>query len=646
MDYSEIATDPKGYAEGLSIKKLTELIKKANDSYYTEGETLFDDEVYDSLKEVLEDRDPKNPLLEEVGAPVPAHEKTTLRYCMPSLAKIKETEPDKLEKWKKKNTGNYTLSYKLDGDSAMLSIEDGEMSLYTRGDGKEGRNITHLLEYISGIPEKGLLKNMVIRGELVMRKSTFFDHYSKKYENGRNLVSGKVGMKLESLKKDKESQKALNDIDFVAYELIEPGNFSASRQFQKLKKDYKFLTAANKVVDVIEIDDLKKIYWRENDNYDYEIDGIVVADNSVTERPFGSEKPKHTFAFKAKEKSTEVKVIDVLWEPSPWGYLIPKVIFAPIKLSGVTVKRATAFHAKFVTENKLNKGSIIKIVRANKVIPHIEEVVTKSKEPLMPDEEYEWNETEVHIILIEPEDNEIVQVKHIARFFTKIGVEDFGESRVAKFYKAGLDSINAIIDFDEDDAVELVDGVQKRLANKIRSNIDDCIKNLDIVTLMNASGEFNRGMGKRKIEKVFEKFPDAVTSTTTYRDFTIEELNEVELFNTKTSKSFLDGLPKFMIFLKSLSRDVNVIFKDEDSDSDSDGTDKQFAGQTFVFTGVRDKKVEKQITDEGGKIGTTVSKNTAMVIAKDLDSGSNTITKAKKLKIEVVSIEEFKREYV
>ena len=58
--------------------------------------------------------------------------------------------------------------------------------------------------------------------------------------------------------------------------------------------------------------------------------------------------------------------------------------------------------AKYIQDNKIGKGSIIKIVRSGDVIPYIVEVVKPSKKPDMPDIEYKWNETDVHIVVVNP----------------------------------------------------------------------------------------------------------------------------------------------------------------------------------------------------------------------------------------------------
>ena len=144
-DLVKLLKDPYNFATKVSIVLLEKLLRKLSISYYNTGKSIVSDEIFDILKDVLEKRDPKNPFLKEVGAPI-SKDKVKLPYIMPSLDKIKPST-NALEKWKNKFKGPYTTSDKLDGVSALLVFnKDGQM-LYTRGDGKKGQNISHLMSF-------------------------------------------------------------------------------------------------------------------------------------------------------------------------------------------------------------------------------------------------------------------------------------------------------------------------------------------------------------------------------------------------------------------------------------------------------------------------------------------------------------------
>ena len=65
-------------------------------------------------------------------------------------------------------------------------------------------------------------------------------------------------------------------------------------------------------------------------------------------------------------------------------------------------------------------------------------------------------------------------------------------------------------------------------------------------------------------------------------------------------------------------------------------------GEIVVFTGGTDKAIEAKILSEGGTVGSSVSSKTTIVVAKDLNSGSSKLTKAKSLGITVITMDKLK----
>ena len=88
--------------------------------------------------------------------------------------------------------------------------------------------------------------------------------------------------------------------------------------------------------------------WREN--YEYEIDGVIVSDNKIHVRKSGN--PDYALAFKMviSDQVAEVKVLDVIYSISKSGYIKPRVRIEPVKLGGVTIEYATGFNGKFIED--------------------------------------------------------------------------------------------------------------------------------------------------------------------------------------------------------------------------------------------------------------------------------------------------------
>ena len=69
MDLKKLLKDPSGYALSLPIDKLVEILQYSNDVYHNTSESVFSDEIYDTLIEVLTAREPQNKFLKQIGAP-------------------------------------------------------------------------------------------------------------------------------------------------------------------------------------------------------------------------------------------------------------------------------------------------------------------------------------------------------------------------------------------------------------------------------------------------------------------------------------------------------------------------------------------------------------------------------------------------
>ena len=88
LNIENLLQDPVEYANNITIAELVKLLKKLSDLYYNTDEPLVDDNVFDDLRDVLIERDPKNKYLKEVGAVI-SKDKVKLPFNMFSLDKIK-----------------------------------------------------------------------------------------------------------------------------------------------------------------------------------------------------------------------------------------------------------------------------------------------------------------------------------------------------------------------------------------------------------------------------------------------------------------------------------------------------------------------------------------------------------------------------
>jgi len=642
--------------EGISVlkmmteKELTNLLSMANNAYYNNTESIMNDNLYDILREYTLEKYPNNTIAKDGHASSDLSiekNKVKLPFELWSMDKIKP-DGNIVKKWTQKFMGPYIISCKLDGISALYvsGKKSSDAKLYTRGNGRYGQDISHLIPYL--IKNNGIKFDplFVLRGEIIIKKEVFVKKYASKFANPRNFVAGIVNKKTID-------PKVVKDIDFVPYEVIEPV-IKPSEQMKFIKDKWIFSSVKYTSLSVISNEILSELLllWREE--YAYEIDGIIIVNDEIYPRP--TKNPEYAFAFKMilSEQVTEAKVVDVLWTPSKDGYLKPRVQIEPIVLSGVTIEYATGFNAKFINDNKIGIGSIISIIRSGDVIPHILSVITPSEKAKMPLNEYKWNETGVDIILENKEDNSIVKEKNITGFFKGIGVDGLGSGNIARIIDAGFDTIPKIIDMKHADFLG-VEGFKDRLATKIYTNIHTQIDKASLALLMASSNIFGRGFGERRFTSILKMYPNILLLKDVNNDEKIKMLLIVEGLARKTAEKFIEKIPAFVSFMNDSGLDINTYISaftesmSENVVGDSSLLKLSLQNKKIVMTGFRNKELEEKIKSLGGEISGSVTKNTFAVLIKDkngLDEITSKMEQAHKLDIPIIPYLDFMKKYI
>ena len=625
--------------KGITILKrlteddLSEMIVYANDSYYNK-KPLLDDNTYDILKEYIERVYPDNTTIQLVGAPI-NKDKVALPYQMWSQNKIKP-DTKALSKWIKKYKGPYVISGKLDGISALfVQDENNIQKLYTRGEATKGMDISHLIPYLQ-LPDIKDKKVNAIRGELIIKRKTFEKKYEGtgegKYKNPRNFVAGIVNSK-------KKEPKKWNDIDFVAYEVIEP-DIKPSAQMKWLKTN-NVLPVLNITAKKVSNEKLSEILvdWRETGEYEY--DGIVISNDKVYSRV--NKNPDHAFAFKMvlSDQLAEAKVIDVIWSPSKDGLLKPVIQIEPIRLKGVDIEFATAYNAKFIQDNKIGIGSLVQMVRSGDVIPKILKVIQPSREAKMPHQEWSWNESHVDAILKNMETNDTVILKNLENFFKKLDVVGLGRGNIKRLMDAGFTTIPEILKMKEDDFLE-VEGFKEKMAKKVYTSIHDKLKSSSLSILMAATNIFGRGMASRRIKEILNSYPNILKSTES-DEKKIKKISGIRGYKIKTAESFVNYIGEFLEFIKetnlSYKLKTSIVLKKKD-------TSHKLFEKKILITGFRDKELVEAIENVGGKIASSISKNVFTVVVKDLSETTSKTEKAKNLKIALMDKQGFIKKYL
>jgi NAD-dependent DNA ligase len=614
--------------ESLTQQQLANMIILANTEYYNTTHPLMTDNEYDIVKEYIQTKFPKNEIVQQIGAPIQGKNKVKLPYEMWSMDKIKP-DSNALATWRNKYKGPYITSCKLDGVSGLYSTEGTSPKLYTRGDGKIGQDISHLLPILN-LPKPST--PIVARGEFIIPKSVFAEKYAKTFANPRNLVSGIVNAKTPD-------EKA-KDLHFVAYEQIVP-NAKPSEQLKTLT-EAGFEVVENKTYDTITNESLSEILKDKRKNYQYEIDGIIVSDDAIYPRTSGN--PDHAFAFKMilSDQKAEAKVIDVVWEASKDGYLKPRVRIEPIQLGGVTISYATGYNAKFIEDNKIGVGAIVELIRSGDVIPKILSVAIPAEKAKMPAVAYKWNETHVDILLENAAEDKIVQEKNVAAFFTELEVDGLKAGNVKKIMEAGYTTIPQILKMEEEDFKK---AGFKTMASKYVENIAAKIREAPLLTIMVASGTLGRGLGNRKLGPIMSAHPDILVSTVPVAE-KIAKVKTVQGIEQKTAKLFVENIPAFLAFLKASDLEYKLTETPAPKSAAPLDTSHPLYGKQIVMTKVRDQPIIDALAKYGATLEDSIKTTTFALIVKSKEDVSNKTKDAEKKGVQIMTPEEFKTKYL
>ena len=362
MDINALLNEPVKYLKTKTKKEIINFLQDCDIAFFNTNKTLLNDDMYDLVKNYLKNLDPKNAYFKRVGADEDT--KVKLPYWMGSLDKIKDDEKA-INNWKKKYNGSAIVSDKLDGISCLFYKNNENINIYTRGNGAEGQDITHLRNYIT-FPNISESK-FAIRGELIISKNNW-ELIKDLGSNARNVVAGAIHSKILN-------KTLLNNIEFLAYDILFP-EMKIEDSFNYFTKNnikcayYKLLQESD-----VNLETLSTHLESRRNNSDYEVDGIVIYNNKQ-HKIVNGKNPKYAFAFKSilTHEQAEVIVTNVEWNVSMHKYMKPIIKFNEVVISGVKIKQATGFNGKFINDNITGPGSRIVIIRnssTTKIANHI-----------------------------------------------------------------------------------------------------------------------------------------------------------------------------------------------------------------------------------------------------------------------------------
>ena len=656
--------------------KIRELIKN-NKYYYEDNKPRIDDQEYDKLKNKILLLEKEHPFLRDSNSPSlkvghkPSKNFKKVTHKVPMLSLGNAFSENDLNNFEKKIL-NYINDYKLedieysaepkiDGISASLIYKDGIfIKGLSRGDGKEGEDITENLKTIRDIPQKISYKNFPseidIRGEVFIKNSDFVT-LNDRFANPRNAASGSLRQK-----DPKKTEKI--PLKFIAYTYgFENGmNFKKQSEFLEHLSLWGFKTnPLNKVLKGIK--SLMKNYTeieKKRSEIDFDIDGIVykVNDFKLQNRlGYVANAPRWAIAHKFSANKGVSKILDIDIQIGRTGALTPVAKIKPINIGGVLVSNASLHNEDEIDRKDIRINDYVVVERAGDVIPHIVSVeINKrsndTKKFLFPTlcpscgsktiKEYNnitKKKDAVRRCSSEGFECEKVAIEKIKHFVSKeaFNIDGFGKKIVEKFWDLKLVRYPQDIFKLDYSKIEKLDGWGDLSVNNLKYSIDQK-KKISLDRFIYALGIRHIGIETAKLisrhVKTSKNFLNLQNDSTLTEIENIDGIGETQIqsikkfFSLKINRLILKELDQ-VLQIESLKKITN---------------DGLLKGKTFMFTGkllnISRSEAKNLIEKNSGSLVSNVSKRLDFLIIGEKPT-KRKVESAKELKIKIITQSEW-----
>jgi len=646
-------------APELLMGQLVEILNFHEHRYYVLNDPLISDTEYDLLYKKLESLEQHHP--ESIQADSPTQRVSSdLTENFPSVPHLKpmlsldnsynaEDLMD-FDKQIRKLTGmsvdeeiTYCVEPKFDGGTIVLVYENNNLArAATRGNGAMGEEITNNARAIRSIPVHANfagagITRAELRGEAIIRKSRFHEINTRREEEGkalfanpRNAATGGLRVKdhkdvisrgLEafiyqiSVAEDEQNQDKTDVFGGQDHAIEYLGNlgFKVPVQERKLCKNISEVIAFCQ-------------YWEEKrEDYDYEIDGMVVKVNDFKLQEIcgsTSHHPRWAIAFKFKAKQATSKLLQVEYQVGKTGAVTPVAKIEPVPLAGVTVSSISLHNEDFISSKDIRMGDIVLVERAGDVIPYIvkpmEDLRTGEETPISfpthcpscesklvrPEGEAAWR----CINNLCPAQSLQKMIHHVSK--DGMDIDGFGKSLVERFAELGwLQDISDIYRLDYDQMATL-EGFGAKSAENLRASVETA-KNNPIHKLLQSLSIHH--LGKKASKLIAEKVAHVMDlATWTEEDYTnINEIgpvlanNMINFFRVEGNLELLRRLESYGVNLSQTDKDKPLEIKE----------DAPLSQKTILFTG----SLQKMTRTEAQKLAAGAGAKNISAVSSNLD---------------------------
>ncbi len=659
--------------------------------YYVQNNPTISDFEYDQLYKRLERIEESHPELITSDSPTQrvssdlTESFETVPHLSPMLSLANSYNAEDLGAFDESNKKileldpesdlEYCAEPKFDGGSIALIYEaDFLVRAATRGNGQEGDDMTANARTIKSIPLKADFAShgigrIELRGEAIIRKDRFAEINQKResaglqlFANPRNAATGGLRMKDPNETAERGIEAFIYQVSYVE-DLDGKANTAALRtQYESMdllqKLGFKVPTIERKKCKSVEEAAAFCAEWQEKrDDYEYEIDGMVVKVNNIRfQQIIGatSHHPRWAIAYKFKAKQATSRLISVEYQVGKVGSITPVAKLDPVQLAGVTVSSVSLHNEEFIKSKDLRLGDLVLVERAGDVIPYIVkpmlEVRTGEESPIEFPTFCPINQKE-KIVLVREEDESAWRcptctcgaqdlqriIFHVSK--DAMNIDGFGPSMIERFWDAGWlrDAADIyVLDFDK---ISSLDGFGERSAEKLKISIDKAKSN-PLYRLLHSLSIHHLGKKASKI------LAERVKTVFELSKLSEEDLTEIKDIGPVLARQIISQFnnPELLDMLRRMeAAGVNMNQTELDLPK-AIAADAPFAGKSILFTGtlqMMGRKEAQQIAEEEGAKNLSAISSKLDILVVGENAGSK-LRKAESLgTVQIMTEEEF-----
>jgi len=378
--------------------ELREAIEHHNYRYHVLDDPEIDDAAYDRLFDELKALEEAHPKLDDpnspthrVGAP-PSERFRKTEHLSPMGSLEKVTTDEALAKWAKDVSSRlevpeeeiaYVIEPKIDGSAISLVYENGDLSRgVTRGDGRQGEDVTPNLRTIPSIPLRILGDEpppvLEVRGEVYMPLSGFNAFNERLVAEGKKTAPNPRNAAAGSLRQKNSQITSERPLSIWVYGSGYSEGVDVQSQSELLEwlreRGFRTNPYAERVESIDEVAARCAEWEQKRIELDYEIDGIVIkVDSFEHQRALGvlHDRPRWARAYKWAPLTATTRLNKIAIRVGRTGALNPWAMLEPVEVGGVTVSRATLHNQEDINRKDIREGDDVIVQRAGDVIPQI-----------------------------------------------------------------------------------------------------------------------------------------------------------------------------------------------------------------------------------------------------------------------------------